>query len=1198
MRKFMKEILGKHHPVLLQKLSLTALILFFAVATGVAQSTYGTLQGTVTDSSGAVIGGAKIDALNEATGAVRTTTSDGAGDYRLVNLDPGAYTLTVSAANFGTVKDEHITLPSRETVRADIKLSVKSTAQEVVVTANQDIITEELTQSNSLSGTEISSLPLNFRATNNPSPIQAAILTPTVNEDSGGNLTFAGQVPTATSFSLDGISIQQTRVGGPTKDLYPSVEGIDEFRVNTAGGDAEYAQPTDLTVTTKSGSSHFHGSGFWFAQRKGWDSTDQVAKYYPSGNANTFGASLGGPIWAGSHLKDKAFFYFDYEGVRLANNTELTSQTVPAAWLNGDFTGEGAGGAGASGLQLTTPTGAVLPSNNLALDGLSVSPIAAIAFKNFFPTPAGPNAGSDNLDSGALNLQQVFPGQYTSDVYDGRIDYHFNARHSIFGRVTKKNITSAGTDSATGDSTYNPLMGTFTTGSDLTNVAFSHNWVVNSHLINEARGGWSIMDFSYTFPQAEQGDAIIQEMETAGLSEPPGIAGGLGHPANGLGGVPVFYTGNLLGGQGSGTNDFGHPRLNNNSVFEIGDIVTYSKGPLDIKVGGSFRRVAYRDNITFLNGDEYGDYFNDGAITCQSAQDGSFFDACSVAELWLGLQDGASLAQNGPDGKPYSHHFDGFGQFDWKVNQRLTVNLGLRYEVNTPFIDQTNQLGQFDTSIPKGELIVNRNEKISKAWAEAVGDVPATSTAGLPTVGTSTGIPGIPFTYASSVGLGPGLRYLDATNIQPRVGAIWKPFPTSDTVVKASAGVYSVPVLGAVLYSLLGVDTSNFGSYGPAPYTSVFSGTGSAGAFPGYRRANQWDLKDPSVAQWNLSVEQNVGYKTDLKLSYTGSHSWNLIYSPDLNQVVPNTTGYANLVSTPDLRLQNLKFPNFREVLTRANGPWDNYNSFSIEANRRFAQGLSYTNAYTFTSNNTNALGTAPSSAIASGGQGDNGGNVNNAFDIRSDYGHAFYDPRHKLLSTVVYNLPIGRGQMLIGDASPVLDRIIGGWSMTAINLYHSGNFLTPYYPSGDYDSSGTKPSNRSVSQQRPDIAAGVSLSPTPAQHAAGLRYNVNAFEFPGSTPGGPAPSAPIGRFGNAGVGILTGPGTETFSTSIGKNLPIAEHFVLRYECQVSNLFNFVNYANPGTNITSPGSFGLSTSSQSGSQAGPRTIQMSLRLSY
>lgn len=1178
--KFLKSAVG------LTTLALATVFVLLSPRQASSQSTYGTLQGTVTDTAGAVVPGAKVQATNEATGSLRETLSDGSGDYRLVNLDPGAYTVTVSAANFGSVKDEHVVLPSRETVRADIKLAVKSVQQEVVVDAGQDIITEEVTQSNSLSGGEISSLPLNFRATNNPSPIQAAILTPTVNQDSGGNLTFAGQVPTATSFSLDGISIQQTRVGGPTKDLFPSVEAIDEFRVNTAGDGAEYAQPTDLTVTTKSGSNKFHGTGYWFAQRKGWDSSDLIAQESLGANANTYGASLGGPIW-----KDKTFFYFDYEGVRLGNNALLTEQTIPTAWTQGDFTGEGAGGDGSSGLILSNPeTGQALPSNNLAALGIAPNPIAAIAFAKLFPTPAGSNANDNAIDvSGKNNYLAVFPGSYSSNVYDGRIDHVFNQHHHIFGRVTKKNITVAGTDSPTGDSGYNPLMGTFTTGSDLTNVAFSHNWIVNSHLLNEARGGWSIMDFTYTYPLAAQGDTIIGAMQTAGLQPPAGIT--LGHPLNGLGGIPDFYVGNLIGGQGYGVNPFGHPRINNNSVVELGDIVTLTRGPVDIKVGGSFRRVGYRDNITFLDGDEYGDYFNDGAIPCQSPQDAAFFNACSVAELYLGLQDGTSAAQNGPDGKPYSHHFDGFGQFDWKFSPRLTVNVGLRYEVNTPFIDETNQLGNFDSNYPKGRLVVNPNEKISTAWAQSVGDVPSTS-GGLPMVGTATGISGIPFVYANSVGLGPGLRYLDTANIQPRAGAIWKPFAGHDVVVKASGGIYSVPVLGAVLYSLLGVDTSNFGSYGYGPLATVFTAGGSAGEFPGYRRANQWDLKDPSVGQWNVSIEQNVGFRTDVKIGYVGSHSWNLIYSPDLNQVAPNTTGYASLTATPALREQNLKFPNFGDVLTRANGPWDNYNAFTLEANRRFAKGLSFTNAYTFTSNNTNALGTAPSSAIASGGQGDNGGNVNNAFDIKSDYGHAFYDPRHKLLSTFVYNLPIGKGQMLLGDSSDLLDRLIGGWSITGINLYHSGLWLTPYYPSGAYDSSGTNPSQRSVSQQRPDLVPGTSPSSgTKCRCSTGEYFNAAAYMIPAHTG-----SAPIGRFGNGGVGILEGPLTETFSMSMGKNLPLAEHFVLRYEAQFSNLFNIVNASNPNMNIT--GAFGKITSSQSGSQAGPRTIQMSLRLSY
>jgi hypothetical protein len=253
---------------------------------------------------------------------------------------------------------------------------------------------------------------------------------------------------------------------------------------------------------------------------------------------------------------------------------------------------------------------------------------------------------------------------------------------------------------------------------------------------------------------------------------------------------------------------------------------------------------------------------------------------------------------------------------------------------------------------------------------------------------------------------------------------------------------------------------------------------------------------------------------------------------------------------------------------------------------------VSFTNAYTFTSNNTNALGTAPNSAIATGGQGDNGGNVNNAFDIRSDYGHAFYDARHKLVSTFVYSLPFGRGQRFLGSIDPLTDELIGGWSITGINLYHSGFWLTPYYPSGTYDASGTKPSNRSVSQQRPDVVAGTSpASTTRCICSTGNYFNVGAYTIPVHTG-----SAPIGRFGNAGVGILEGPPTETYSMSVGKNFPIAEHFVLRYEAQFANIFNFTNASNPNMNIT--GNFGQITSSQTQSEAGPRTIQMSLRLSY
>ena len=164
--------------------------------------------------------------------------------------------------------------------------------------------------------------------------------------------------------------------------------------------------------------------------------------------------------------------------------------------------------------------------------------------------------------------------------------------------------------------------------------------------------------------------------------------------------------------------------------------------------------------------------------------------------MWTyGLQ-----AQNGPDGKPYGYHYDGFAQTEWKVRPNLSLTAGLRYEVNPPFQDATNQLGNFNYKVPGGQLVLNPNENINPLWKEAVGNTP--------------------FVLGSSVGLGPGMRYTYWDNIQPRLGFTWSPSSSHDTVVRASAGMYSVPVLGAVLYSLLGIDTSYYGTYAPTTYHS------------------------------------------------------------------------------------------------------------------------------------------------------------------------------------------------------------------------------------------------------------------------------------------------------------------------------------------------------------------------------------------
>jgi hypothetical protein len=912
---------------------------------------------------------------------------------------------------------------------------------------------------------------------------------------------------------------------------------------------------------SKGGTNQFHGSGFWYFTRQGWNATDGIGKFNPTLSADTFGASVGGPVW-----KNKLLFYFDYEGVRLDQDTLIATQTLPAAWASGNFSGVG---GGAVPFVLTNPlTGANYNNSALPVNATSAK-IATL----FFPAPVGPNAASNNIDTAGNNFNTTFPGVYSSNGYDGRLDYNFSPNHHLFGRVSRHNISSTGSDAtqsgalgAVGDLSYDPLMGTFATATDGTNVVISYNWIIKPNLVNELRGGYSRYNIGYGFPQAKQGDSIIGSLGISGLPGPP---------VNGLGGVPVFYVGSLLGGA---TNHFGHPRSQKNGTWEVGDNLSWSHGKFNSKFGFDFRRVNYQDNITFLVGDEYGDYTLSGDQVCAAAVLKAYPEACAAAQFMLGYLDEGDQAQNGPDGKPHGLHFNVFGQTEWKLRRNFTVTVGLRYELNTPFEDDTNQLGQFDYrkgSPTYGKLIYNKGEKLSPAWVAAVGGINQ-------------------FVLNTQVGLPPALRFTDKTNVQPRLGLAWS--PRQGTVVRAAAGIYSVPVLGAVLYSLLGIDTSNFGSFfptaGPGSMTwaNVFGG-GAAGpppcptSCPGYRRANQWNLVDPRVIQWNAAFEQSIGFRSVFKVSYIGSHTYDLIYSPDLNQIPANTLGYW-----PYRAAKGANYGNFREVLTRANGPGDNYEALILEFNRKFGHGLTFNNAYTYTYNKTNALGAVPSGAIPIGGQGDNGNNVLDVFNIGAETGNAYYDPRHKFLSTVIYDLPVGRGRRYLSSSSRAVDAIVGGWSVSGITLYHSGLWLTPYFPSSLSDPSGTKPQYRSVSQQNPDCVSGVSgyqSSPTLAHF-----FNVNAFSVPGNN---------IGRFGNCGVGILEGPHTATFSMSLGKTVHLTERLAVKYEAQFANLFNINNWGVPNMNVASATSFGQINSAQDGtpgSQAGPRSIQMMLRLVF
>ncbi|HET6843920.1 MAG TPA: carboxypeptidase regulatory-like domain-containing protein [Candidatus Angelobacter sp.] len=1102
-----------------------------------AQSTYGDISGTITDQTGALVQAASIKLTNQETKHQSTTSSDGDGNFRFVNVNAGQYTIEVSAQSLSTAHQDFILL-ARQSARLDFRLVISTASQEIEVTA-QPSLSDQLTISDSRSGDEIDSLALNFRATNNTSPIGVANLTAGVQPDRNGNISVAGGLPYFTSFSIDGVSTTNVRFNGPNKDLFPSVESIAEFKVNTANNNAEFAQPSDITVVSKSGTNALHGGVYWFHQNAALNAKDPFATVKPKLVANDFGGYVGGPVF-----KDKTFFFADYEGTRRPQQVVVNEILPPTPWRNGDFSSL------LPAVQLKNPlNGAIIPNNNLAAAGL-INPVSQKILSALFASPNNPA----NTNVATPNFQANVPGNFTVNGFDGRVDHIFNENHKVYARYTFKNVDTLGNN---GDPNYNTQLGSFANNSQLRNLAGSYNWVISPTMVNELRGGLSFATFVTSYPLAAQGASLEQSFGFSGLP-----------PAAKSGGVPDISIPGFID-----TNAEGRPRTIENHTWDVSDTFTWLRHKHTFKFGFEYWRYSFKDFLTFTSGDEFGDY-TFGALSGNS-----------FADFLLGIPVNTDFAQNGPNTNPFSSQYSWFAQDEWKVNSRLSVNYGLRYDIRPPFDDATHQLAQFDRNFPGGRVIVQDQtglNLVSPFFKSSIGSTP--------------------IVLAQNAGLPHTLRNTYYGDWEPRFGFSWRPTSSNKTVVRSAIGVYSVPVLGSVLYSLAGVATSNFenftqnisGGKAALSFPNVFpNGGGQLPVCPpacqGYRRANNVNLKDPRNIEWSFSVEQDLGWQTTGRITYTGSHTTQLIYSPDLNQVQPNTVGYAALTATPALRQQNLKFPNFNEVLTRDNGPSAKYEAVAFELSRRIVKGIGFQNSYTLAYNNSNALGSAPSSLIAQGSGGENGPNTLNIFNINSDYGNVIYTRRHRFVNTLFYDLPFGRGRHFLPNANGLLNSVVGGWGVNGITLLQSGAFLTPTFIGTD--PSGTNPNQRSAGNfQRPDCVAGV--DPNAAGPLTGQFFNPAAFSIPGNN---------IGRNGTCGVGILHGPGTVTFSSTVGKQFQLSERVALRYEAAFANLFNHFNPDVPNTLVGSPAvnpAFGKVTAVQSGEEAGPRNIQMSVRIIF
>ncbi len=1093
----------------------------------VSQSTFGEIRGSVTDASGAIIAGAKVEAKRIQTVEVRKSTTDASGNYTFVNLDAGTYEVSTEQSGFRNARVQNVILRAREIARVDVQLEVASANVEVqVTTARQVIQTDSSTIVDSKTSAQIDNLPVNFRAGGSNSVFSSISFTPGVQTDSGGgSISIAGGAPFQATATIDGISSINVRSNGVITEMFPSTDAIDEIKVSSVSNNAEFAQIGDVTTTSRAGTNKFHAAAFWYHQNGAFDARDFFSSRTsaPFKVSNDFGLSGGGPI-----IRNKTFFFASWESLRFRAASQINQIVPPDSYRSGNLSSVAA--------PIRDPystSGAVFPGN--IIPSSRILPSMAKTLELLYPRQ---NVAGDSIANPNLRLQA--PAANNNDQYDIRVDHTFTDKQNIFARFSSKDVIQASPLSL-------PTLGDSRNINKPRSLTVAYNYVIKSTLVNEFRTGFADRPFSNDFgPNGSSfdGPAVVKSIGIQGIrSNPPAVAS-----------TPDFgITGFLGTAKGRG-----YTQLSRNIQFT--DNITWNKGRHTVKAGVDWKMLRASDNISFFSGDDLGEYRFNG-----------MWSGNPFADFLLGTPQRTRLANTSPDIDGSANHYAVYIQDDWKYSSKLTLNYGLRYEVQQPFWDKTLQLANFDRDYPGGRVIVPNEASLaltSPQFRQSIGSTPIVT--------------------AATAGLPERLRYTDRNNFLPRLGFAYRPWGNK-TVIRGGYGIYSVTILGAVFYSLTGIHTSDTRTYDnfknadstpalafPAPFGSGLGAISAVGTAD-FRRGNEIHGPVPQVQQWNFTIERDLGYNTGLRLTYQGSHSIKLYSSPDLNQVRPNTVGYQTARLTRP-------YPNWAIVYSRDNGVSAKYNAFITEINKRYSNGLGFQTSWAWTKNLTNATG-SNSTGFAS----EAGSVPTDRFNLGLDYGNVSASRRHRFVTIANYAIPFGRSKANDGTGMQrVTKGVLGGWEISGILLVQTGPFLTPI-TNGSTDPSGTNVDARA--NNRPDYSPGIdNYGNLPADQRSLNGWFADRSKFV-------TPASNIGRFGYVGPGQLVGPGTVTLSSKVQKRFFLGETKYLQVEGSFTNLLNHANFGIPALGINAS-NFGRITSTQGAEFGGGRTIQVGLRMAF
>ncbi len=753
------------------------------------------------------------------------------------------------------------------------------------------------------------------------------------------------------------------------------------------------------------------------------------------------------------------------------------------------------------------------------------------------------------------NYENFQPIPSHTDGADIRIDQNLGSRNSLYARFSRKNISS---------SVANAFLPDDVDSIHNRSLLVSDTYTITQHLLNEARFGFTNVTTSVNFPI--QGSAALSQLNLTGVDISQ-------HPL-----THAFPTFNFSAGTGFTPIGRDKAGITQSKTTQYSDNLTFTLGHHTMKAGLDIRHVRYFDLESFAPAFASDDF---GAFIFQpqwGALPGQIFTGNAFGDFLVGEPTTLNLAVSSPDVGGTATQYSFFAQDEWQLTSRLTLSYGVRYQILPSFQEDGGNLANFDqytgaVVVPDalaGYLTQQKIGSSNTAFQQSFNSCAVNNVKGC-----------TPYLTASQDHLPQGLRQTYKGDIQPRFAFAYRPFNDTKTVIRGGFGVYTMTNLGPLSFNNSGNPTSNLHSYAnsgtqatplikfpntapPSTGPTIGGGSLDQGVDPHFR--------DPQSNQWSITVERQLSANNSLRASYVGMHTYRLSITEDLNQTHASTQPYGT-------GSNQVAYPNWFELYSTFNHGKSNYKALEIEATHRMAKGLYYDANYTLAKNQANNQGDNPSGFA---GEVNYGYPVADRYNLASDYGNEEGTRRHRFLLTAVYQLPFGEGRMFLPKKS-ILSSIVGGWDINTVTLLETGPWLTPSI-SPSADQSNTDVVNRGAFA-RPDV---VSTNFYKGQSRS-TYFNVNAFA---------APPANAGRFGNAGVGILQGPGTATVSLGLSKTFPIYRSLHGRFESTFTNVLNHTNFAPPATQVDNLTTFGQLTAATTAENAGNRTGQAALRIDF